>query len=491
MHRILSSDRQRCQHLTRRDLLQAGGSALLGLGLGDLATQDAVAALGKGRQFGKAKNVILLYLYGAMSQIDTLDPKPDGPAEIRGPFQSIATALPGVRLSEHLPGIAQRLDRMTVVRSMNHPVPIHNVANAVTGIARTDVSMELNAHDPRHWPFFGSVLQYLDDEEATRRGQRQPALIPPNVILPWRQSAHAPENRAGMYGGFLGARYDPAVIEFPDKGIIGTKTLVEKNPYGGIDRDSKFRFPSTTLPAGVTLDRFNQRRNLLSRLADAQHGLANGSPSMGDADSFQKMALTLCDSTHIPAALDLDREPAQLRERYGYHLFGQSALMARRLIESGARVATVFWDEFVQNNSGWDTHNNQTRRLRDVLCPGLDQTVSALLDDLGDRGMLDETLVLVLTEHGRTPKAEGGDGRNHWSSVYSIAMAGAGVARGNVVGASDSQGGIVKDRPVGPNDILHTIYHLLGVDADRTIPGIQNRPTPLVDGGRVVREILA
>jgi uncharacterized protein (DUF1501 family) len=242
----------------------------------------------------------------------------------------------------------------------------------------------------------------------------------------------------------------------------------------------------------VTLDRFNRRRSLLSQVDDRRRWLASVSSDVGAMESFRKMALTLCDSTQIPAALDLDREPAGLREQYGYHLFGQSALMARRLIESGSRVATVFWDEYLQNNSGWDTHNNQTRRLKDVLCPGLDQTVSALLDDLDDRGMLDETLVLLLTEHGRTPKAEGnGDGRNHWSGVYSIAMAGAGVARGRVVGASDAQGAIVKDRPVSPNDILRTIYHLLGVDADRTIPGIQKRPTPLVDGGRIVREILA
>jgi hypothetical protein len=239
MLRIPGSRPRGCRHLTRRDLIQAGGSTLLGLGLADLIADDAAAApmaatsaIGQGPQFGQAKNVILLYLYGAMSQIDTLDPKPHSPSEIRGPFASISTALPDVRLGEHLSGIAQRLDRMTVVRSMTHPVPIHNVANAVTGIARTDVAMELNAYDARHWPFFGSVLQYLDHEEvAASRGQRRPSLIPTNVILPWRQSAHAPENRAGMYGGFLGSRFDPAVIEFPDKGI-SSNSLVEKNPYG-------------------------------------------------------------------------------------------------------------------------------------------------------------------------------------------------------------------------------------------------------------------
>ena len=193
----------------------------------------------------------------------------------------------------------------------------------------------------------------------------------------------------------------------------------------------------------------------------------------------------------MPGALNLDREPATVRERYGNHLFGQSALLARRLVEAGSRIVTVLWDEFKANNSAWDTHNLQTHRLGRELCPGFDRAFAALLDDLEQRGLIDETLVLVLTEHGRTPLPEaGGDGRGHWSNVYSVMLAGAGVGRGQVVGSSDRQGGHVHSRPVSPKDILRTVYHLMGVDAERSIPDRQSRPIPLVDGGEVVPEIL-
>jgi hypothetical protein len=430
---------------------------------------------------------MVLYLYGAMSQIDTLDPKPDAPAEIRGPFRSIATKLPGVWLGEHLPLLADRLDRVTVVRSMNHPEPIHNVANTVTGIRRTDVPMELNQRDPRHWPFFGSVIDYLDTSQAGRAGN---PLIPRDVILPWRQSANAPDKRAGFFGGFLGSRYDPTPIEFRGRGTV--QNCVEAfNPYCGIDPHDTYNFPATAFGPQMTVDRFRTRRSLLDQLDDQQRNLARTAPLQSFGE-LQQIGLSLCDSASLPAALNLEREPDKLRERYGHHLFGQSTLLGRRLIEAGSRVVTVLWDEFAANNSAWDTHNNQTRRLGRELCPGFDQSVSALLDDLEQRGLLDETLVVCLTEHGRTPQAEGkGDGRNHWSGAYSIMLAGAGVARGNVVGSSDRQGAFVKTRPVNPKDILQTIYHLLGIDVERSIPDRQSRPMPLVDGGYLVPEILA
>ncbi len=485
MLNILGSPKRLCDGVTRREMIQAGASAVLGLA--DLPRVPAADGGGRPRHFGKARNVMVLYLYGAMSQIDTLDPKPDAPPEIRGPFRSIATKLPGVRLGEHLPLIADRLDRVTVVRSMTHPEPIHNVANTVTGISRTDVPMELDQRHPRHWPFFGSVLDYLETARAGRGGD---PLIPRNVILPWRQSATAPDKRAGFFGGFLGSRYDPTPLEFRGKGTVAD--CVEKfNPYCGIDPRDAYSFPATALGPQLTVDRFRTRRSLLDQLDDQQRYLARTAPLQSFGE-LQQIGLNLCDSASLPAALSLDREPAKLRERYGHHLFGQSALLGRRLIEAGSRVVTVLWDEFAANNSAWDTHNNQTRRLGRELCPGLDRSVSALLDDLEQRGLADETLVVCLTEHGRTPQAEGGgDGRNHWSGAYSIMLAGAGVARGNVVGSSDRQGGFVKTRPVNPKDILHTIYHLLGIDVERTIPDRQNRPMPLVDGGHVVPEILA
>jgi len=490
MLNILGSPKRLCDGVTRREMIQAGTSAVLGLGMADLIHSTASASGGaRPRNFGKAKNVMVLYLYGAMSQIDTLDPKPDAPPEIRGPFGTVATKLPGVRLGEHLPRLAERLDRVTLVRSMNHPEPIHNVANTVTGISRTDVAMELNQRDPRHWPFFGSVIDYLETTQAGRAGN---PLIPRNVIIPWRQSATAPDKRAGFFGGFLGSRYDPTPLEFRGKGTV--ENCVEKfNPYCGINPHDTYNFPATAIGPQMTIDRFNTRRSLLEQLNDQQRYLGGTATGPLQAfDELQQIGMNLCDSASLPAALNLDRESAKLRDRYGHHLFGQSALLGRRLIEAGSRVVSVLWDEFAANNSAWDTHNNQTRRLGRELCPGLDQTVSALLDDLEQRGLLDETLVVCLTEHGRTPQAEGkGDGRNHWSGVYSIMLAGAGVARGNIVGSSDRQGAFVKTRPVNPKDILRTIYHLLGVDVERSVPDRQGRPMPLVDGGNLVPEILA
>jgi hypothetical protein len=484
MLRILGSKKRLCNGMTRREMLQAGASGLLGLGLGDLAPTRADSY--RPRHFGRAKNVILLYLYGAVSQIDTFDPKPDAPAEIRGPFRSIATKLAGVRLGEHLPLLADRLDRVTIVRSMTHPNPIHNVALAVTGIRQTDVPMELNQRDPRHWPFFGSVIDYLETE---RHGRGTPSLIPRDVILPWKQSTHAPEKRAGFFGGFLGSRFDPTPIQFQGRGSLPT-SLESFNPYCGIVPNGGFGFPASALQPDITLDRFQSRRSLLDQLADQQRAW-DQLPAPHAYDEIQRLALGLCDSRTLPGALNLERETAAVRERYGNHLFGQSALLARRLIEAGSRIVTVLWDEFKANNSAWDTHNLQTHRLGRELCPGFDRAFAALLDDLEQRGLIDETLVLVLTEHGRTPLPEaGGDGRGHWSNVYSVMLAGAGVGRGQIVGSSDRQGGHVHSRPVSPKDILRTVYHLMGVDAERSIPDRQSRPIPLVDGGEVVPEIL-
>lgn len=486
MLNIRGSHKRLCDGLTRRDMLQAGGSALLGLTAADLARAGSPAD-GAAREpgFGRARNVLLLYLYGAVSQIDTLDPKPLAPTEIRGEFQPIDTALPGVQISELLPRLARNLDRVTVVRSMTHPVPIHNVAYAISGIGRTDLEMEANARDARHWPFFGSMLDYLDERQSRRDGRR--ALIPHNLVLPWRQSEYSPGRRAGFYGGYLGPRYDPPAIEFRGKGTR-PDSLVPFNPYCGIDPAARFGFPSTTLPQDISLDRLHARQSLLEQFVGQQRRLE--AKATEHHALLQQDALTLCSSPALPRALDLERESPGVRQRFGHHLFGQSTLLARRLLEAGSRVVTVLWDEYVMNNSGWDTHESQRRRLKDELCPGFDQTFAALLDDLEERGLLSETLVLVLTEHGRTPR-QAQDGRDHWSAVYSVMLAGAGIKRGEIIGASDAQGAQVKQRPVSPKDILRTVYHLVGVDADETVRDRNNRPLPLVEGGAVIREALA
>lgn len=487
MLRLLGNRKRLCDGLTRRDLIQAGGWGLLGLGADPFQTARAAST----NSTGRAKNVILLFLYGGASQLDTFDPKPNAPEDIRGPHGTRATRLPGVRISEHLPLLADRLDKVTLVRSMSHPYPIHGVAYAVTGIDKVDVPMELNRSDTRHWPYFGSALDYLDDVDHPDR--RRPA-VPRTIHLPWVQSSRsAPHQRAGLFGGFLGPRYNPVVAEFRGQ-ASNPDTYRPNDPYGGVGPNASFQIADTALPDDLTLDRLSQRLSLVEQF-DAQRQHLEASSAGMSLSRSRQMALSVTMSPRLRNALDLDQEPERVRRRFGYHLFGQAALQARRLIEAGSRVVSVFWDEFGQSCGSWDTHNKQASRLKNELCPGFDQAFTALYDDLAQRGMLDDTLLLVMTEHGRTPRAErgpdgGGDGRGHWSSAYSCLFAGAGIAQGRVIGASDAQAAHVADRPVSPKDVLCTLYHLLGVDPHRMIPDRLNRPLPLVASGAIVPEML-
>jgi uncharacterized protein (DUF1501 family) len=494
---IFGSRKRLCDGLTRREVLQAGGVSLLGLGAVDLVRAASASNVSPSvRNEAPAKNIILLFLYGAASQLETFDPKPDASEDIRGPFGTIATRLPGVRICELLPRTASMLDRIAIVRSMSHSYPIHGVAYAITGIGHVDIPMELNRHDNRHWPYLGSVIDYLEDQggqTANRLQARAPA-IPRTLHLPWMQSSRsAPHQRAGYLAGFLGARYNPVVLEFV--GASANKpTYRPGDPHGGIIRGGRFQITDTSLAADMTLDRLNTRIHLLDQFDKSRrrldHTLANTA-----LDRNRQLALSITTSPRLRNALDLEREPIGVRERYGQHLFGQASLQARRLIEAGARLVSVNWDEFGLSDGSWDTHERQTTRLRDELCPGFDQAFTALLEDLEQRGMMDETLVVCMTEHGRTPHAERRgdslDGRNHWSECYSIALAGAGIARGRVIGASDRHAAYPAERPVSPKDILCTIYHLLGIDPHQTIPDRLGRPVPLVAEGNVVRELLS
>jgi hypothetical protein len=499
MLRVLGSRKRLCDGMSRRDLLQAGGASLLGLSAADLMGAELVSNPTTGRTEAPAKNVILLFLYGAASQLETFDPKPDAPEDIRGPFSTIATRLPGVRLCELLPRTAGMLDRVTIVRSMSHPYPIHGVAYAVSGIGHVDIPMELNRHDGRHWPYFGSVLDYLDDQDAftanpTSRRRQEATAVPRTIHLPWVQSSRsAPHQRAGYLAGFLGARYNPVVLEFVGESA-NHPTYRPGDPHGGILRGGRFQIADTALAPGITIDRLNTRMRLLEQFDAARHHLDQSRAGI-DLDRNRQLALGVTTSPRLRQALDLEGEPACVRERYGQHLFGQASLQARRLIEAGSRLVSINWDEFGLSDGSWDTHERQTTRLRDELCPGFDQAFTALLDDLEQRGLIDETLVVCMTEHGRTPHAERRgdslDGRNHWSQCYSILLAGAGIARGRIVGASDRHAAYPTDRPVSPKDILCTLYHLLGVDPHCMIPDRLGRPLPLVAEGSVVRELLA
>jgi hypothetical protein len=495
MLRVFGSKKRFCDGVTRRDMLVAGGLGLCGLSLADfLRLAEVRAAQPVGRSFGRAKACILLFLYGSPSQLETFDMKPDAPAEVRGEFKPIRSRLPGLDVCELLPHAAHVMDKVTVLRSLTHPYPIHGVAYATTGVPQIDIPMELNPHDARHWPFIGSVVGYLKKDA-------RPQAAPTNIALPWPFSSQRVGEvpRAGPYAAFLGGAHNPIWTSFKGQATrIWTKTLLDQKfeggePYMGITPESRFELASgTELPVDITLDRLDRRRTLGEQL-DLSRKCHDQSVAGRQVDRYREMAYSLIASDRVRAALDLGREPIKLRESYGMTVFGQAALAARRLVEAGSRFVTVFWDEYGLAGSGWDTHFDHYPRMRQELMPGFDMALYGLLNDLDSRGLLDETLVLVLSEHGRTPKLQNvkGGGRDHWSQCYSALLAGGGVARGRIVGKSDKIAGTVAERPISPKDVLATAYHLLGIDPDTHLIDRTNRPVPLVQNASVIREALA
>jgi hypothetical protein len=360
------------------------------------------------------------------------------------------------------------------------------------------LAMELNPRDPGHWPYIGSVVDFMD-------GQRQgagepPPAVPRNLALPFAFSSQriGEVARAGPYGGFLGQAYDPIYTEFVGRGTTkAQKTLAalrwdDFELYRGITPESRFQLGATSAQGPtVTVDRLDRRRSLLQQLEEAHRTLDSaGGPGV---DRNRDTAYRLLQSERFRRAFDLDEETPETREMYGMTLFGQASLTARRLVEVGGRFVTVFWDEYGLAGTGWDTHWDHFPRMKDELLPGLDRTLSGLLMDLDRRGTLDETLVVLLSEHGRTPQIGNvqGGGRDHWSRCYSVVMAGGGIARGRVVGKSDKIGGDPAERRVSPKDVLATIYHLLGIDPTTMIADRLGRPLPLVADAEVIPEVLA
>ena len=499
MLRILGSHKRLCDGFTRRDFLHAGGLGLLGLGaqgsLVGLPTVTAASATRDGT-FGRAKRCILLYLYGAASQIETFDPKPDAPLEVRGELGAISTSVPGVQIGELLPHMARIMDRATIVRSMTHPYPLHASAYTLTSIPTINVPLQMSPRDPRHWPFIGSVVDYLADQ----RGEPDPP-VARNIGLPWRLSsrrAYAAGDNAGPYGAWLGRAYDPLWSDFQGAGTrvstytFGEQTIRCKDPYGPLEPDCRFGLSADAkLPEGLTLDRLDRRRSLLEQLDDARRRI-DATAATRSFDDCRGQAFSYLTTDTLSNALDVSREPAAMRERYGMTLFGQASLVARRLLEAGTQFVTVLWDEFKLVNSAWDTHFYHYQLMREQLCPGLDRALSTLVLDLEARGMLDDTLIVCTTEHGRTPKLDNvqGGGRGHWAQAYSTLLIGGGAARGKVVGRTDRIAGAVLDTPISPKDILATMYHLLGIDPETLIRDRLGRPIPVAGEGKVRHELL-
>ncbi len=402
--------------------------------------------------------MILVFLTGGPSHLDTFDPKPDAPAEIRGEFKPIPTAVPGIQICEHLPGFARRMDRLAIVRSMTHANNGHLPAThwMLTGHPIPGIPRDLGVDKIRSrgdWPSYASALNYFRPSGAgIPSGVHLPTYLQEGALL-W----------PGQYAGCLGPKYDPwQITDDPNK--------------------KEFRVENLSLPNGFAVERLQARRSLLERVNRHQDRLGRLAETENLSEQ-QKTAFTLLTSGGFADAFRIDKETDETRDRYGRHMFGQSLLLARRLVEAGVPI--------VQANMGivqtWDTHGDNWSRLKDALLPPLDRGVGALLDDLKERGLADETLVVVVGEFGRTPRistlpGSTSPGRDHWAQVFSAVFSGAGVRGGQVIGASDAQGGFPTTHGYSPDDLGATVYQLLGIDPGAEFMDRENRPLRLNDG---------
>jgi hypothetical protein len=406
---------------------------------------------------------ILIFLNGGPSHLDMWDMKPAAPEGIRGEFAPIDSTLPGVPLCEHLPQLAKHMHRATLIRSMHHSVSNSHaqaVYTALTGHDRGDGTTLVGAAAGDH-PTPGAAVTRL--RPAATAGSVS------HVCLPYitKEGAKGPP-QPGFFGGFLGRAYDPLFI------------LNDPNA-------ADFSVPELTLRDGVTTDRLAERRGLLD---ETGRGLAERRIEgiVGEMNVVQRKAFELLTAPATRRALDIAAEPEPVREAYGRNIYGQSVLLARRLIEAGTRVATISWAP--DANATWDTHAGNFKKLKDDLLPQFDRAVGALLTDLVERGLWERTIVAVLGDFGRTPKVNKNAGRDHWNFCYSVLLAGGGFRAGTVYGASDATGAFPARDAVGPGDVIATLYHQLGVRPDTMLADQLGRPHRLVPIGNVVRALI-
>jgi hypothetical protein len=474
---ILGRPQRVCSGLSRREMLQAGGAGLLGLSVPRLLAAEEAGLIAAG---ARAKSVIFLFLFGGPSQLETFDLKPDAPEKIRGPFKPIVARTPELRICEHLPRLAAMSDRFCVIRSMTHPHNDHNAAHYIqTGHAWTRAAIngqDVNASDT-DWPAIGSVVEYVDQHASAALPE-----FPSYVYLPNRCGGlQTPQyDRTGQYAGWLGKGYNPLHTDI-------RKRDAQDNPYHRdcTDEELDFRVQGLLPASEMALDRLDRRRGLLDQF-DAHRRAADASAAITSYDRLQQRAFAVATSQQIRTALDIRREPDALRDQYGRNLFGQSTLMARRMVEAGARFVTVVWD--APDGYGWDSHVHSDH-VRDFLLPGLDRGLSALLTDLDQRGLLDETLVVAVGEMGRTPQASAAWGRGHWSYCFPCVLAGAGIKGGIVYGGSDKDALYPTSKPTSPEDLAATIYTALGIDPHLRVQDQRGRPVSVVEGGRALLEL--
>jgi hypothetical protein len=437
--------------VSRRELLRVGGLSALGLSLPTLLASQAHASNSvRSSTFGKAKNVIFLWLQGGPPQHETFDPKPDAPAEIRGEFKPIQTNVPGVQICELLPRISTICDKLAIVRSIETHSDLHDGSGYWVLTGYKYLGAQSRQISPTDWPYLGSIVKLLKPSE------KLPAYS--SVWLPDVMRLNDNVQPAGQTAGWLGKRWEPE--------------RVYCDPSG-----PEFKMEGLSLPQDVPPLRLSGRESLLSQLDRHFTDIERGSILQDHASNVQN-AFNLLQGGRAHAAFDISKETQKTRERYGRSKWGQCVLLARRLIEAGARLVHVNWPreggDSAVDNPMWDTHAQNADRVQDVLCPQLDVSLTALIQDLDERGLLAETLVVVIGEFGRTPKINGVAGRDHWGHVFSYVLAGAGIRTAQVYGSSDKDGAYPKTNKHEPQDLTATIFHLLGIPHDAVYPNIAN-----------------
>jgi hypothetical protein len=458
---ILERGARLCDGLTRREWLRVGGLGALGLSLPELLQARAASTPQAARP---ARSCIVLFFLGGPPQHETWDPKPDAPAEIRGDLKPVSSAIPGLHLGELMPKTGRLMSKICALRAVSTNDNAHSSSGyyMTTGVPHQPVGVE-NAKPgaPNDWPSLGAIVRRLS---RSRRG------LPAAITLPEQSANDGNLTWPGQDAGFLGRATDP--------------WLLTCDPNA-----ADFQIPGLSLPAEVPPLRFDDRRTLLAQVNQHLDGIQrNGSLPLYNAQTQQ--AIDLLSSPQARRAFDINQEPPAVRDRYGRHKFGQSALLARRLVEAGVPLVRVNWTRVTGalNNGHWDTHGKNTDALKQLM-PLMDQTYSTLLEDLGDRGLLDDTLVVWTGEFGRTPKINGGGGRDHWGHVFSVGLAGGGVRGGQAYGASDRIGGYPKDGLVRPQDLTATIFHCLGISPHSEINDSLGRPLAITRG-TVIQQIL-
>lgn len=447
MLRILGDPYRNGDGLSRRNFLELGIPAL-GLTLPTILAQRAAAAetaRAAGKSTPRQKSLIVFWTDGGFSQQDTYDMKPDAPAEYRGMYRPIATNAPGIQIGERLPYHAKVMDKLSIVRSVHHGNGIH--APSAHWVQTGYFGPTLARNAPQK-PSFGSVIS----RAVGARNDAMPAYVT------------IPKSEAFGYQGsvYLGAAHDPFEV--------------------GTDPNSKdFKVANLSLPTGLGLETVRARRKLLEKFDNFRSDLDKKGVASG-LNTFKTQALELIAGDHVRNAFDLDSEDEKLRDRYGRHQYGQSALLARRLIEAGSTCVTV-------NTGYWDHHDNIEQGLEELL-PPFDQALGALVEDLVDRGLWDDVILYSAGEFGRTPMINGHAGRDHWSNCFSVLLGGGGFKGGTIVGASEKLGGDVADRPVTPLDVLATLYEAMGVPLDTHYEDTTGRPVSIVGGGKPISELL-